>query len=80
MFPYPLGRWTSVDWMFVFHMDGELYSFHTPQGVGPLSTEVLEQRFGTVYPCFHTPQGVGPLSTLVDNKSARADDIWFPYS
>ena len=37
-FPYPSGRWTSVDDLHDKYMMAAFMRFHTPQGVGPLST------------------------------------------
>ncbi len=61
-FPYPSGRWTSVDAPRTTSTPAPAPGFHTPQGVGPLSTYKGLYR-EAVKECFHTPQGVGPLST-----------------
>ncbi len=37
-FPYPSERWTSVDEQYKVMTLGRLIGFHTPKGVGPLST------------------------------------------
>ena len=75
--PTPEGRWNSVD---ISNHATALAtgSFHTPQGVGPLSTPSMPCIYDDHLHRFHTPQGVGPLSTSEDASVSCYTNVSIP--
>ncbi len=75
-FPYPSGRWTAVDGEQIPYPHPRK-RFHTPQGVGPLSTVKVPATWAKVN---NVSIPLRALDRCRPNiKKLRRLDTWFPY-